>query len=152
MKKVTKEYVLTKPSYSDSSGNLCLETITVRVKAAPYDIVAEACAKTFERTCFNVIMESITKMGSNILGSLNRISLLHEDLDVEERLRVVNSLNSNISMINERILDVLLPEADPVDEHGGEVNLVAEKVRQLILKNQQTAKEVTELIQSITQK
>lgn len=152
MKKVTKEYVLTKPSYSDSSGNLCLETITVRVGKEPSDIVEAACAKTFRKTSFKACMESATEMGYKITLGLNGLSILHDDLDVEEHLRVVNSLNSNISMINERILDVLLPEADPVDEHGGEVNLVAEKVRQLILKNQQTAKEVTELIQSITQK
>lgn len=151
MKKITKEYILTKPLAEGSNGHFYLETITVRVGKEPSDIVEAACAKTFRKTSFKACMESATEMGYKITLGLNGLSILHDDLDVEEHLRVVNSLNSNLSTISERILEVLLPEADSVDEHGGEVDIVAEKVRQLILKNQQTAKEVTELIQSIFQ-
>lgn len=150
MRKNAREYILTKPSTSGSNGNLYLETITVRVKEALSGTVDEACAKVFENTCFKSCMQSAMEMGHETIFKLNRISLLHDDLDCEERLHVVNSLYSSISEINERILEVLLPEADSVDEHGEEVGVVADKVRQLILKNQQTTKEVRELIQSIT--
>lgn len=150
MRKTAREYILTKPSTRGSNGNLYLETITVRVKEAPSGTTDEACAKVFENTCFKVCIRNATEMGYKTLLSLNRISLLRNELDSEECLHVINSLNSNISMINERILEVLLPEADSVDEHGEEVGVVADKVHQLILKNQQATKEVEELIQSIT--
>lgn len=152
MRKTTQntiEYILTKPLTEGSNGHFYLETITVRVGKEPSDIVEAACAKTFRKTCFKACMESATEMDYKITLGLNRLSILHDDLNNEERFHVVNSLYSSISEINERILEVLLPEADSVDEHGEEVGVVADKVRQLILKNQQTTKEVRELIQSI---
>lgn len=152
MKKSTKEYILTKPLTEGANGHFYLETITIRVGKEPSDIVEAPCAKTFRKTCFKACMESATEMGCKITLGLNRLSILQDDLNSEECLHVINSLNSNISMINERILDVLLPEADYQSEHEEEFKVVADKVRQLLLKNQQTTKEVTELIQSITPK
>lgn len=152
MKEIKKEYILTKPLTEDSNGNFYLETITVRVGKEPSDIVEAACAKTFGKTCFKACMESATEMKYKTTLGLNRLSTLMDNLNYEECLQVINSLNSNISIINERILDGFLLEVDHIGGYGEEIKILADTVRQLILKNQQTTEEVTELIQSIVQK
>lgn len=57
--------------------------------------------------------------------------------DCMERLHMVNFLNSNISKINERILNTLLPETATAGEHGDDVKVVTDEVRRLILRSQQ---------------